>query len=148
VRSPPRATAAPTRRNRSRQRDRVLAWLRATDSHPSTAQIHQGLLPGMPALSLGTVYRNLAVLVAEAEVDEVACAGGPARYDARTETHHHFSCDRCRRIVDVDMGAPRGLARRLEGAHGLRARRVSITFYGLCPECEAASEEESAERPK
>jgi Fur family ferric uptake transcriptional regulator len=123
----------------------VLRWLQATDAHPTAGEIHRGLQPKMPALSLGTVYRNLEVLVAEGAVDEVARAGGPARYDARVEPHHHFTCDACGRIVDVDLGVPRGLTRRLEGEHGLRARRVSITFYGLCKECEVASERGSAE---
>jgi Fur family ferric uptake transcriptional regulator len=148
VPTPPVTQAPSARRHRSRQRDRVLAWLRATDSHPTAAQIHRGLLAEMPALSLGTVYRNLAVLVAEGEVEEIARAGGAARYDAKLEPHHHFRCDACGRIVDVEIAAPRGLLRRLADAHGLRARRVRMAFDGLCPECEAAPGGTSAEAPK
>jgi Fur family peroxide stress response transcriptional regulator len=102
-------------------------------------QIHAGLAAEMPHLSLGTVYRNLEVLVEEGTVDEVACASRPARYDANLDPHHHFSCEDCGRIVDVDIPVPRGLAKRLEGEHGLEARRVSISFYGLCPECDPGS---------
>ena len=39
-------------------------------------------------------------------------------------------------IVDVDIPMPRGLSKGLEGRHGLRARRVSISFFGLCGQCE------------
>jgi Fe2+ or Zn2+ uptake regulation protein len=107
-------------------------------------QIHEGLATEMPQLSLGTVYRNLEVLVEEGTVDEVVRAGGPARYDANVEPHHHFTCDGCGRIVDVDVPVPPGFVKRLKGAHGLHARRVSISFYGLCSECDEASDSKSA----
>jgi len=133
--TPPDRAHGP-RRHRSQQRDHILTWLRANDAHPTAAQIHTGLQPELPDLSLGTVYRNLEVLAAEGEVDEVACAGGTARYDANVEPHHHFHCERCERILDVDLPAPRGLSKRLAGSAGLNARRVSISFFGLCPDCE------------
>jgi Fur family peroxide stress response transcriptional regulator len=125
------------RRHRSQQRDRILSWLRATDTHPTAREIHAGLLPELSDLSLGTVYRNLEVLVAERAAEEVACAGGVARYDANLEPHHHFHCERCRRILDVDVPAPKGLAKRLAVRHGLQSRRVGISFFGICPGCES-----------
>lgn len=134
----PPTVAAPARRHRSRQRERILAWLRATDRHPSAAEIYAALLPEIPALSLGTVYRNLEVLVAEGAIDEVPCATGAARYDGNIEPHHHFNCERCGRILDVDVPVPRGLTKRLAGEHGLRSQRVRISFFGLCPTCDGA----------
>ena len=124
------------RRNRSQQRDHILSWLRTSDAHPSAAQVHIGLARELPDLSLGTVYRNLEVLVAEGAVEEVACAGGVARYDANLEPHHHFHCERCQSIVDIDLPAPRGLVKRLAETHSLEARRASISFFGLCAACD------------
>ena len=118
-----------------RQRDH----LAGTDTHPTASQIYETLQPELPNLSLGTVYRNLEVLVADGLVDEVPCSGGPSRFDGNPTPHHHFICDECRRIIDVELPEPRALARRLEGEHGLRARRVAIDFYGLCPDCEGQS---------
>lgn len=133
-------TAETPKRHRSHQRERILAWLRATDTHPTAGEIHTALQRMLPDLSLGTVYRNLEVLVDERTVDEVACAGGVARYDANVEPHHHFHCDHCGRIVDIDLSVPRGLSKRLAGSHRLRARRVSISFFGVCTRCEAQCE--------
>ena len=141
--SPPNAPARAPRRHRSRQRERILAWLRASHSHPTANEIHAALLPAMPALSLGTVYRNLEVLVGEGAVDEVPTAVGPARYDGNLAPHHHFNCEACGAIVDVELPVPRGLARRLAGEHGLRARRVRIAFFGLCASCEGAADASS-----
>ena len=134
--TPPSATLGP-RRHRSQQRDRILAWLRATDTHPTAGEVHAGLLPELEDLSLGTVYRNLEVLVAEGSVLEVACPGGTARYDANTAPHHHFHCEACGGIVDVELPAPRGWKHRLADRHGLSAKRMSISFFGLCPPCQA-----------
>jgi Fe2+ or Zn2+ uptake regulation protein len=136
----PPPTARPRRRNRSRQRERLLAWLRGTDSHPTAAEIHAALAPGNPRLSIATVYRNLDVLVAEGSVDAVAGAGPALRYDANPLPHHHFVCERCGRILDLHGPRPANLARRLAREQGLRAHRVRLDFYGSCPDCLQAPE--------
>ena len=64
VTSTPQDHATSLRRHHSHQRDRIRSWIQQTDSHPTAAEIHEALLPEMSALSLGTVYRNLEVLVA------------------------------------------------------------------------------------
>jgi Fe2+ or Zn2+ uptake regulation protein len=140
---PPDVSESPRRhstRHRSRQRDRILSWLQATDSHPTAAEIHEALLPELSALSLGTVYRNLEVLVADGDVEEVPSAVGAKRYDGNVEPHHHFNCERCGRILDVDIPVPSGLTRRLARESGLRANRVQISFTGLCAACTEAPE--------
>jgi Fur family peroxide stress response transcriptional regulator len=131
-------TAPPTarrRRNRSTQRERILAWLRATDSHPTAAEIHAALLPQIPRLSLATVYRNLDVLVADGRIEAVPGAGAALRYDANPAAHHHFVCEDCGRIRDLYGPRSRNLARRLAREQGLHATRVHIDFYGRCPAC-------------
>jgi Fe2+ or Zn2+ uptake regulation protein len=114
----------------------MLEWLRATDTHPTAAEIHAGLVSEIPSLSLGTVYRNLDVLVADGDIDEVPSGIGAARYDGNVEPHHHFNCESCGRIVDIDLPIPRTLTRRLAEDHGLRANRVRLSFFGICQECE------------
>jgi Fe2+ or Zn2+ uptake regulation protein len=114
----------------------MLAYLRASDAHPTAASIHDDLRGGSPPLSLATVYRNLDVLVGEGLIDEVSVSGRAKRYDGNTDPHHHFVCDECGAIVDVALPEPRGLRRRLFESQALKARRISIDFYGLCPSCE------------
>jgi Fe2+ or Zn2+ uptake regulation protein len=132
--SPPRHSARP-RRHHTRQRERILAWLRASDAHPTATQVHQALLREFPRLSLGTVYRNLEVLAADGLIDEVPAAGGALRFDGNPERHHHFRCVRCQSIRDVTLPAPRSLVRRLQREHALQAESVKIEFHGLCPDC-------------
>jgi Fe2+ or Zn2+ uptake regulation protein len=135
VSSAPQDASAPLRRNRSRQREAILHWVQESESHPTAADIHRALLPKSSALSLGTVYRNLEILVADGLVDEVPSAFGATRYDGNVSPHHHFNCDQCGQIFDVDLREPPGLRRRLEDEHGLRASRLRISFAGDCPAC-------------
>ena len=46
----------------SRQRELIYEALRQTEQHPTAEMIYQWLKPANPSLSLGTVYRNLALL--------------------------------------------------------------------------------------
>jgi Fe2+ or Zn2+ uptake regulation protein len=130
-----RSADRPIRRNRSRQRALILSFLRASEEHPTAAQTHAALRRKLPSLSLGTVYRNLEVLVSEGVVEEVPAAGG-ARYDGNPKPHHHFICERCGAIDDLHLQAPPSLAQKLRRARGRKASRIKIDF-GLCEACES-----------
>ncbi len=137
---------APLRRNRTRKRQRILDWLRQTTSHPTAAEIHEALLAEFSRLSPGTVYRNLEVLLAQDQIRAVRSAGGALRYDGNLEPHNHFICEACGAIADLDVPAPRSLARRLEREYSLVAERIAIDFYGLCPACSERCAEETSKR--
>jgi len=129
--------ARPVRRNRTRQRERLLELLRATEAHPTAAWLHGRMLREFPSLSLGTVYRNLEVLVGEGAIDEVPVPGGPSRFDAKTAAHHHFTCEACGRIDDLELALPTDLGARVRRKYRLAPRRFRIDFYGLCRACTA-----------
>src|SRR5262245_3971084 len=87
----------------------ILEVLRGTESHPTAEWVHRVVRRRLPRVSLGTVYRNLRLLVAEGLAAEIR--GPHARFDANLVDHHPFTCLRCRCILDVDgplARAPRG----------------------------------------
>ena len=49
------------RKNYSKKREAILAYLRSTDAHPTAECVYRQLKPSFPDLSLGTVYRNFPV---------------------------------------------------------------------------------------
>jgi Fe2+ or Zn2+ uptake regulation protein len=57
------------------------------------------------------------------------------RYDGNTDPHHHFVCERCGAIQDVDLALPEELHQRLRRKYRLSADRARIDFYGLCSGC-------------
>lgn len=125
----------PLRRNRTRQRERILQLLQQSDHHPTAAWIHDALLPEFPSLSLGTVYRNLEVLVSQGDVREVPVPGAATRFDGNPGLHHHFLCEACGSIEDIQIRVPPGLEARVRRKYRLRAERFRIDFYGLCHAC-------------
>jgi Fur family transcriptional regulator, ferric uptake regulator len=86
-----------------------------------------------PRLGLATVYRALRDLGAAGEITEVGVPGEPPRYErAGLKHHHHFHCDACGRVFDLE-GCAAGI-RALVPA-GYEPRAHELTFFGLCPEC-------------
>jgi Fur family peroxide stress response transcriptional regulator len=88
-------------------------------------------------VSLGTIYRNLRLLVGAGLLEELP--GPYARFDANTRAHHHFMCDRCGRIIDVDaqLAEPHAhaLAARVASRTGFSITHHRIELFGRCREC-------------
>ena len=115
----------------------VLEVVRGTDSHPTAASVHRLVRRQLPRVTLGTVYRNLRLLVAEGLVNELP--GPHARFDGNLSDHHHFTCLRCGRIADVagPMTEPhsRALCTRVAERSGFSVTHHRIEFFGRCPAC-------------
>ena len=110
-----------TRRKNSKKRQAILEALCATREHPTAEMLYQQLKPTYPELSLGTVYRNLGVLVEEGLAASVVRVAGQERYDATTVPHAHFVCRACRRVMDMDL--PDGM----EAVYGTLAQDFDFT---------------------
>jgi Fe2+ or Zn2+ uptake regulation protein len=91
-----------------------------------------------PRVSLGTVYRNLRLLVAQGLVKELP--GPHARFDGNVSEHHHFTCLVCGSISDVQGPATephsRALCGRVAAQSGFSVTHHRIEFYGRCLECQ------------
>jgi Fe2+ or Zn2+ uptake regulation protein len=55
----------------SKQRARILDLLHQTKTHPTAMMIFEELRREIPSLSLGNVYRNLNILVAQGMIREL-----------------------------------------------------------------------------
>src|SRR5205814_752581 len=127
----------------------VLEVVRATDAHPTAEVVHQMVRRRLPRVSLGTVYRNLRLLVAQGLVKELP--GPHARFDGNLSEHHHFTCLVCGRIADVDgpLTEPhsRALVSRVASSGGFSVARHRIEFYGRCAACRRKGRGRAARRP-
>ena len=115
------------------QRYAVMAFLMGRAGHPTAAEIFEAVNRVDPRSSRATVYNNLRDLVEVGLVREVAMEGRAARFDAKGTPHHHFICDRCGSVEDVDWyDVPRPAAASL----GKRVlRECELIFRGLCARC-------------
>ena len=115
------------------QRYAVMAFLLESNRHPTAAEIFEAVNLLDPRSSKATVYNNLRDLVQAGLVREVAVEGRAARFDAKGARHHHFICDRCGSVEDLEWyEVPKPAARSL----GKRVvRECELIFRGLCTKC-------------
>jgi Fur family peroxide stress response transcriptional regulator len=115
------------------QRYAVMAFLMKDNRHPTAAEIFAAVNRADPLCSKATTYNNLRDLVQAGLVREVAVEGRAARFDARGTRHHHFICDRCGKVEDMEWY---DVPRPASGALGKRIlRRCELIFRGLCTKC-------------
>ena len=115
------------------QRYGVMAFLVEHTGHPTAAEIFEGMNRLDPRSTRATTYNNLRDLVQAGLVREVAVEGRAARFDAKSIRHHHFICDRCGSVedmewYDVPLPASRSLGKRI-------LRECELIVRGLCTKC-------------
>lgn len=118
---------------RTPQRYALMAFLMEHTGHPTAAEIFEAVNRVDPRSSRATIYNNLRDLVKAGLVREVAVEGRAARFDAKDMRHHHFICDRCGNVEDMDWyDVPRPASRSL----GKRIlRECELVVRGLCSRC-------------
>ena len=84
------------------QRYAVMAFLMEQAGHPTAAEIFEAVNRLDPRISRATTYNNLRDLVQAGLVREVAVEGRAARFDAKGTRHHHFICDSCGNVEDME----------------------------------------------
>ncbi|WP_443662933.1 Fur family transcriptional regulator [Dysosmobacter sp.] len=120
-------------RRYSRQRETIYQAVLASRAHPTAEMIHEQLRGELPQLSLGTVYRNLRLLVEEGRLQELG--GSTARFDGVTAPHTHLRCKRCGQVLDLESLPYDPALDRMAAAGGAVIESHSLVFTGLCPEC-------------
>ena len=122
----------------SRQRESILKYLRSTKCHPTAETVYQNILAENPNISLGTVYRNLALLVELGEAVKVPSLDGCDHFDGDTSRHYHFVCTDCKSITDLDaqtVGDMEELHERANRNFEGTIEGSSVYFYGKCENC-------------
>ena len=115
------------------QRYAVMAFLTERTRHPTAAEIFEAVNRMDPRSSRATTYNNLRDLVRAGLVREVAVEGRAARFDAKGIRHHHFICDRCGNVEDMEWY---DVPRPASGSLGKRVlRECELIFRGLCMKC-------------
>lgn len=115
------------------QRYAVMSFLMECKRHPTAAEIFEGVNRMDPRSSRATTYNNLRDLVQAGLVREVAVEGRAARFDAKGMRHHHFICDRCGNVEDMEWYE---VPKPTSGTLGNRiVRECELIFRGLCTKC-------------
>ncbi len=134
-----RQSGCGTERNlrETEQRNLVLRILEMTEGHPTAQAVFEKARHEMPAISLGTVYRNLRLLVKQGTLIESKFGKMPARFEVRKQRHYHICCVDCGRLEDLAFPYQSGLDRRIERLARYQLQEHRMEFYGVCPQCQA-----------
>ncbi|MCC8067824.1 MAG: transcriptional repressor [Clostridiales bacterium] len=119
----------------SRQREAIKTFLQGRKDHPTADTIYTGLREEYPNISLGTVYRNLALLTDMGEIARISTGTGPERYDGTVAQHQHFICTRCQHVYDVETDHMDEMIRSAVKSCPGRIDSYTANFYGVCTDC-------------
>jgi Fe2+ or Zn2+ uptake regulation protein len=120
----------------TRQRRDILEEMRVPNRHLTADEIYARVRRRKPNISLGTVYRNLELLVQSGKIKKLSIGSGPKQYDGGMHRHYHIRCIECGRVNDVSADAFGDLdAAATAGASGFDIINHELEFTGLCSEC-------------
>ena len=123
---------------RFRKRDAILDCLRSTDVHPSADWVYAQVKPRFPDISLGTVYRNLALFKEQGMIISLGTVNGVERFDGNTEPHVHFICTQCDGVTDLpEMQVPQALCSQAAVQTGGQVDTCCLSFTGVCRRCKS-----------
>jgi Fur family transcriptional regulator, peroxide stress response regulator len=119
------------------QRAAVYRFLLGTDAHPTADDVFTSVRHEIPDISLATVYKSLETLVGCGLAIKLTYGDGSARYDGRTDPHHHARCLRCESVVDLpghlDTSA---LGSQLQPVDGFAVEGYRVELVGYCRSCQ------------
>lgn len=122
------------RKNYSNKRVAIYNAIKNTNTHPSARMVYDYLKKDYPNLSLGTVYRNIALFKEEGIIKTVTNVNGEERIDAIIAPHGHFVCNCCGSVIDVFDKELTAINTNLE-ENGYSVENYSVNFYGKCKKC-------------
>ena len=117
------------------QRLEIFREVASTKDHPDAEAVFSGVRGRIPTVSLDTVYRTLWLLEDLGLIETLGPRRERARFDANLNCHHHFICEHCGLVRDLENGEFDELdvppvVERLGSVS-----RVSVEVRGTCREC-------------
>jgi len=108
----------------------VLEYLLEHRVHPTVEEVYEALLKKAPTLSKTSVYNTLHLLAENNIILEITIDPAKVRYDADTNLHGHFKCDKCLKVWDFAVGQVQtSLSKEFD------IKTKEIYFTGLCDKC-------------
>jgi len=119
------------------QRAAVYRFLIATDAHPTADDVFTAVRGDIPDISLATVYKSLETLVGCGLAMKLTYGDGSARYDGRTDPHHHARCLVCGSVIDVPGRLDPAIWQRLGPVRDFAVEGYRLELVGHCHTCAA-----------
>lgn len=123
----------------TRRRTAVAAVVADLDGFHSAQDIHARLRASGDPIGLATVYRAVAALAEEGELDTLQAGRGETLYRrCSPRHHHHLVCRSCGRTVEIDGPAVERWTERIAADHGFTDVSHTLEVLGTCAPCASA----------
>jgi Fur family transcriptional regulator, stress-responsive regulator len=110
----------------------------AGSGHLEVEEITARVRERLDSVSVQAIYDVLGALARAGLARRIEPAGSAARYEARTgDNHHHVVCRGCGMMADVDCAVGEAPCLDPSASHGFELDEAEVTFWGLCPGCQA-----------
>ena len=118
---------------RTKQRQVIEAMLKKAGRPLLPKELLMKAQESLPQLGIATVFRALKNMVDEGEAKMVCLPGDSPRYErADLDHHHHFKCQQCESVFEIN-GCPGRLEQLLP--EGFHMTDHEITLFGYCAAC-------------
>lgn len=124
----------------SKQRNVILQNVLQRCDHPSVEDIYVSVKQEIPNISLGTVYRNLNMLVNMKQIRKIHISTGCDRFDKTLEIHAHFCCIKCNQIYDIMDSSLEGIYHIIEKNTAHHIILHDTVLIGICSSCNRKEE--------
>ncbi len=120
------------------QREGILHVLNASDRPLTVEEISVRMEENRSGLP--TIYRNLERFVQEGWAENILGQDQIMRFVRCNSKHHHhhLQCERCGRMVEVDICGVEDSLKQLEISSGFHITRHQLSLFGLCSECQSS----------
>ena len=88
-------------------------------------------------VSRQAIYDSLATLREHGLLRRFEPAGSAARYEVRTNNHHHLLCRKCGSMHDVDCAKGKAPCLHPAEDYGYLIYEAEVIYWGLCPDCQS-----------
>jgi Fur family transcriptional regulator, ferric uptake regulator len=121
------------------QREAILSLLHHVEGFATADAICAHVREHCPHVDISTVYRTLELLTDLELVAMLDTGEGQRQYElvGVHGLHHHLHCAACDATIPLEAEALSPLLRSIRDEHGFIVQPGSLTFMGLCAECQS-----------
>jgi len=116
------------------QRIKIIEYLKKVKTHPTAEEVYKYVKKELPSISLGTVYRNLNLLVGKKIIKKIEI-NNEAHFEGNLCNHQHCICKKCNKIIDItNKNFSEDFTKKLN-IKDFYPECINISFIGLCKNC-------------
>lgn len=116
----------------TKQRKLIHTLIAQSCEHPTAEMIYAAAKKIIPSIAVGTVYRNLKLMVDANEIRKISIPGEPDRYDRTLTPHGHMLCVNCCKVIDFSV---EGIEHSIKERIGTKVFSYELSVRGICQNC-------------